>query len=178
MNKKIYSIFGKRPNIDINVYIDPASRMIGDVSIGKNSAVLYGTIIRGDDAPVNIGVEVAILENCIIEAPIGSPVKIGDYSLISHGAIIHGAVIETNVLVGIGAIVLDKSIIGRNSIIAAGSVVPPGKNYDEYSLIMGIPARRVRKVREEELEKMNEERKRVLEKSRHYAEMMSEEDKS
>lgn len=171
MRRNIIDIFGKKPIISAKVFIDPSSRIMGDVKIGRDSAVFYGTIIRGDDAPISIGVEVAILENCIIEAPANSPVEIGDYTLISHGAIIHGAKIGNNVLIGIGAIILDNAVIGSNSIVAAGSLVPPGKEYGEYSLIMGVPAKRIRDVKKNELQKLDEERRRVLDKSKYYSEI-------
>ena len=166
--KNIFELFGKKPKISPGVYIDPLARIMGDVEIDEGVAILFGTIVRGDDAPVKIGRNVAILENCVIEAPKNHPIYIGSESLVSHGAIIHGARIGRNVLIGIGAIILDGAEIGENSIVAAGSVVPPGKKYEPFSLILGAPAKKVRDVTEDELNIIHEERKRVLEKSRHY----------
>ena len=168
MKESIFGVFGKKPKIGIDTFVDPASRIVGDVSIGRNCAILYGTIIRGDDNSVRIGNNVAVLENCIIEAPEGHPVYIGDNSLISHGAIVHGAKIGYNVLIGIGAIILDGATIGDNSIIAAGTVIPPGKKIESYTLVVGVPGKPIRKVTAEELERASQEREKVLQKSKEY----------
>jgi len=166
--RNIYGFKGRKPIIGVDVYIDPMSRVIGDVEIGDYSVILFGSIIRGDDDRILIGRRVAILEHCIVEAPKGNPVYVGDETLISHGAIVHGAKVGKNVLVGIGAIILDGSNIGDNSIIAAGSLVPPGKDIPPNSIAMGIPAKVVREVTENDLEMVKGELEAVLEKSRYY----------
>ncbi len=168
MKSNIFSIFGKKPKIGGETFVDPASRIVGDVHIGRNCAILYGTVIRGDDDSVRIGNNVAILENCIIEAPEGHPVYIGDNSIISHGAIIHGAKIGYNVLIGIGAIILDGASVGDNSIVAAGTVIPPGKRIENNMLVIGVPGKPIRKVTAEELERVYIEREKVLQKSKEY----------
>lgn len=168
MKSNIFSVFGKKPKIGRDTFIDPSSRIVGDVHIGRNCAILYGTVIRGDDDSVRIGDNVAILENCIIEAPEKYPVYIGDNSIISHGAIIHGAKIGYHVLIGIGAIILDGASIGDNSIVASGAVIPPGKKIESNMLVVGVPGKPVREVTAEELERVASERERVLQKSKVY----------
>ena len=158
----------KRPKIGKDVFIDPYARIFGDVSIGNCTSILFGSIIRGDDDKVVIGNNVAVLENVVIEAPKGKPVKIGDGTLVSHGAIIHGAVIGKNVLIGIGAIVLDGAVIEDNCIIGAGSIVTPNSKVPARSLVLGSPGRVVREVSDEELRNLAIELSRVLNKSKVY----------
>ncbi len=147
-----------------SVFVDPMARVMGDVVIGEGSAVLYGTIIRGDDDRVIIGNNTVILENSLIEAPVGKPVIIGDNVLVSHAAIIHGARVSNGALVGIGAIVLDEAVIGENAIIAAGAVVPPGKTVPAETIVAGVPAKPVRKVNESDLSMVRRELQAVLRK--------------
>lgn len=163
---------GKAPKIHSSAFIDPQARVLGDVIIGENSVVMFGAIIRGDDAPVKIGNNVVVLENCIIEAPKDEPVIIGDWSLISHGAIVHGATVGAKVLIGIGAIVLDKAIIEEESIVASGAVVPPGSKVNKRTLVGGIPAKPLREVKDEDLKRVLKEVKRVIDKSRYYRETL------
>ena len=161
----------KKPVIGRNVFLDPSSRVIGDVLIDENSAVLYGAIIRGDEDKVIIGKNVAILENVIIEAPLGNPVKIGNGTLISHGAIVHGAKIGSGTLIGIGAIILDGSVVGDNSIVGAGAVITPHSVIPSFSLVLGIPGKVIKSVSEEDIKKVEEEVNRVLKKSLKYKEI-------
>ena len=158
----------KKPKVDASVFLAPSSWIIGDVTIKKGSGVWNGAVIRGDDDSVFIGERSTILENCIIEAPVGSPVRIGDDAIISHGAIVHGAHIADKVLIGIGAIILDGAKVGYDSIIGAGSVVPPKAVIPPNTLALGTPAKPVRGVRDEERKNVNLERKRVISKASQY----------
>lgn len=99
----------KKPKMDDSVFAAPGSWMIGDVSIDREANIWTGAVIRRDDDSVNIGARTSVLENCVIEAPTGFPVEIGDDTIISHGAIVHGAKIGYKVLLVIGAIVLEGS---------------------------------------------------------------------
>lgn len=98
-----------------------------------------------------------VLENCVIEAPEGKPVVIGQGAIVSHGAIIHGGEVGPRVLVGIGAIVLDGATVGEKAIIGAGAVVPPGSEVPPKVMVLGIPGKQVREVSEEELKVLFEE---------------------
>lgn len=118
--------------------------------------------------PWFVGKRTTVLKQCLIEAPMGTPVRIGEDALISHGAIVHGAQIGDRALVGIGAIVLDGVKVGEGSIIGSGALVtsrtevPPGK------LVLGIPGKVVRDVRESDFEMVKREHKRTLAKAEKY----------
>ena len=159
---------GKRPRVHDSVFLAPGSWVIGDVTIGEGSNIWTGAIIRGDDDTVEIGARTTVLENCIIEAPTGSPVKIGDDTIISHGAMVHGATIGSNVLVGIGAIVLDKARVGDGAIVGSGALVSPGKEVPDNQLAIGIPAKPLREVKDGEREMVAKEHERTNSKAEKY----------
>lgn len=159
---------GKKPKVDESVFLAPGSWVIGDVTIKEGANVWNGAVIRGDDDTVEIGAKVTVLENCIVEAPTGSPVNICDEAIVSHGAIVHGATIGARALVGIGAIVLDGAEVGEGAIIGSGAVVPPRAVIPTNTLALGIPAKSLRGVRGSEREAVDRERERVLSKVEKY----------
>ena len=139
---------GKKPVIDKDAIVDSTAIIMGNVFIEKGVTIWPHAVIRADDEEIVIKKDAAVLEKAFIEAP--KKVIIGKGSVISHGAIVHGSIIEENVLVGIGAIVLEVNV-GKNSIIAAGSVVT--KDVEEGSMVAGIPARKIRRVDEKDIKK-------------------------
>jgi len=148
----IKSFNGKSPKIHESVYISENVSIIGDVEIGENSSVWFGTVIRGDVCNIKIGKNSNVQDNAVIHVNYDLPSILGDFVTVGHSAVIHGAVIGDFVLVGMGAIVLDNVKVGRNVIIAAGSVVPPRMEIPDGVMVMGVPAKIVRALREEELE--------------------------
>ncbi len=148
---------GKAPRLGRDVFIDPGARVIGDVSLGDGVAVLFAAVVRGTDDSVSIGSGTAILEHALVEAPEGHPVRIGERVLISHGAIVHGAVVGDGSLIGIGARVLDGAVVGPGSIVAAGAVVPPGKTVPPGMIVAGVPARPLRSATSSDLERVARE---------------------
>jgi len=130
-------------------YLHPKAEVVGDVSIGDGSSVWAFAVIRGDEGRIIIGKNVSVQEHCIIH---GEGVGIGDNVTIGHSAVVHGARIGSNVLVGIGAIVLDGAEIGDWVVIGAGAVVPPGMKVKPNSLVLGIPAKVARELNEEDRE--------------------------
>ena len=130
-----------------NVKIDKSARIakqsiiFGDVTIGRDSCVLYYAVIRGDDAPVIIGAETNIQENCTIHVSHNMPVHIGNNITIGHNAVIHGCTIGDRTLIGMGTIILDGAKIGTDCIIGAGSLVTKNTVIPDGSLVMGSPRR-------------------------------------
>ena len=164
----------KKPKIDASVFLAPGSFVIGEVTIAEGTGIWNGAVVRGDDDSVEIGARATVLENCIVEAPVGSPVKIGDGAIVSHGAIVHGATIGDEVLVGIGAIVLDGATVGKGAIIGAGAVVPPRTVIPPNTLALGIPAKPAREVRDGEREFVFKERQRLTSKVEKYKKIFAE----
>lgn len=159
---------GKKPRVDGSVFLAPGSWVIGDVTLKEGVNIWTGAIIRGDDDTVEIGARTTVLENCVIEAPTGCPVTIGEDTIVSHGAIVHGAKIGSGVLIGIGAIVLDAAEVGDGAIVGSGALAPPRAVIPPNYLALGIPARPVREVRNGEREMVTREHERTLSKAVRY----------
>jgi len=163
--------YGRRPKVDESVFLAPGSWIIGDVTLKERVNVWTGAIIRGDDDTVVVGARTTVLENCVVEAPTGLPVSIGDDTIISHGAIVHGAKVGSRVLIGIGAIVLDGAEVGDGAIVGSGALVPPRAVIPQNHLALGVPAKPVREVRDAEREMVAREHERTLAKAEKYKEI-------
>lgn len=116
---------GLSPRIAEGAYVDPAALLIGDVRVEERAGIYPGAVLRADESTIEIGKGSFVLDLALIEAPSGCPVTIGENTIISHGAMIHGCTIGENCVIGIGAIVLERANVGDGCIIAAGSLVPP-----------------------------------------------------
>jgi len=137
---------GKKPKIGKNCFIAETAVLIGDVVLGDNCNIWYGAVLRGDLAPIIIGKNCNIQDNCTLHVDTDVPVMMGDRVTVGHGAIIHSAVVEDNCLIGMGAVLLDKCRIGRGSIVGAGSLVTQGKDIPAFSLVMGVPGKPVKEL--------------------------------
>ncbi|NFI57053.1 MULTISPECIES: gamma carbonic anhydrase family protein [unclassified Clostridium] len=140
------------PNISEGVYISETSVIIGDVVIKENSNIWFGAVLRGDEQSISIGCETNIQENVVIHGDGDNNVIIGNGVTIGHGAIIHGCAIGDNVLIGMGTIILNGAKISKNSIVAAGSLITQNKEFEDGSLILGNPAKVIRKLTPEEIQ--------------------------
>lgn len=146
---------GKKPVIGERVFLAEGARLIGDVEIGDDSSVFYNSVIRADLAEIRIGKRTNIQDNVTIHLSTDVGVHVGNNVTVGHNAVLHACTIEDNVLVGMGAIVMDGSRIRKNSVVAAGSLVPQNKEYPEGSLIVGSPARVARQLTDDEIRKFN-----------------------
>ena len=143
---------GVMPTIEDNVFIAPGAMVIGDVTIREGASVWYNTVIRADTAPIVIGRHTNIQDNCTLHVDSDAPLTIGDACTIGHGAIIHGATIGDQVLVGMKAVVLSHAHIGPRTIVGACALVGEHKDIPEGVLMLGIPAKYARELTEAELE--------------------------
>ena len=131
----------KNIKISEDALIAKQSVIVGDVTVGRDSCVLYYAVIRGDEAPVTIGDETNIQENCTIHVSHNKPVHIGNNVTVGHNAVIHGCTIGDRTLIGMGAVILDGAKIGSDCIIGAGSLVTKNTVIPDGSLVMGSPAK-------------------------------------
>lgn len=152
MKENLFSFNGISPEIAEDVFIAPGAKIIGDVVIGKESSVYYNAVIRGDIASVRIGEKTNIQDNVTIHLSQGRGVVIGNHVSIGHNAVVHACIIEDCSTIGMGAVVMDGARIRKHSIVGAGSIVTAGKDFPEYSLILGTPARYVRELTAEEVQ--------------------------
>jgi len=148
----IVSFQNSRPKIHETVFIAETAVVIGDVEIGEDSSVWYGSIIRGDVNYIRIGARTNIQDACVLHVSAKThPTVLEDEITLGHRVTLHGCYVETGSLVGIGAIVLDGARIGKNSLIGAGSLVTPNTQIPPRSLVLGSPARVVRQLSDEEV---------------------------
>lgn len=146
------SFEGKRPKVHKSVFLAPSSVIVGDVSIGQDSSVWFNVTLRADIYPIKIGKASNVQDGTIFHVTAGKyPVIVGDKVSIAHGVMVHGCVIEDECLIGMRATILDGAKIGHHSIIAAGALVTEGMQVPPYSVVMGVPGKVVRKVRPDEL---------------------------
>lgn len=134
--------------------LSPFATIVGDVTLGDEVSVFAGAHIRGDAAPIAIGARTNIQENCSLHVSGGTPLTIGEGVTVGHGAIVHGCTIADHVLVGMGSIVMDDAEIGEYSLVGAGALVTERKKFPPRSLIIGSPARAVRTLTDDEIDRL------------------------
>lgn len=148
----VYEFLGKSPQFDDTVFVAPSADIIGDVTLGTESSVWFNVTLRGDVNWIKIGDRSNVQDNsCIHVMNQTGPTQIGNEVTIGHNAMVHGCTIHDRVLVGIHATVLDEAVIESDVIIAAGSLVPPGRRLESGYMYMGSPVKQTRKLTEEEI---------------------------
>ena len=145
---------GITPRVHDSVFVAPGAMLIGDVTIGEESSVWFNCVLRGDLEPIRIGCRTNVQDGAIIHMDREMPCLIGDDVTIGHGAILHSCIIGNDALIGMGAILLSGSVIGERAIVAAGALVREGQEIPPDALAMGVPAKVVRDVTEDELERV------------------------
>lgn len=141
-----------QPVLGKEVYIARTSYVGGDVRIGDRSTIMHHVMIRADIAPIRIGAHVNIQDGTVVHTPRGTPLDIANDVGVGHRAVVHCRRIGTRSLIGIGAILLDDVEIGRECVVAAGTVVPPRTVIPDGSVVMGLPGRVVRSVTQADLD--------------------------
>lgn len=143
---------GVTPTIEENVFIAPGAMIIGNVTIREGASIWYNAVVRGDSAPIVIGRRTNIQDNCVLHVDADAPLTIGDECTVGHGAIVHGATVADQVLVGMNAVVLSHAHVGTRTIVGASTLVGEHKNIPEGVLVLGVPARVARSLSIEEME--------------------------
>lgn len=141
----------QKPVIDPSVFVAHNATVLGNVTIGAESSVFFGAVLRAESASIKIGQRTNIQDNCVLHVDEGAPMDIGDDVTVGHGAILHGCTIGSNSLIGMGAIVLNGAQIGQNCIIGAGALVSQGAVIPDGSMVLGVPGRVKRSLTEEEI---------------------------
>lgn len=150
-----YEFEGKRPQVDPGAFVHPEAVLIGDVIIEEGAYIGAGAVLRGDIGHVRVGRGSNVQENCVIHTFPDKPATLHPDVHVGHGSILHGCEICSMVLVGMGSIVADGVIVRSRSLIGAGSFVPFGMEIPEGSLVMGSPARVVKPISQEQLERIS-----------------------
>lgn len=149
----LYEVDGKRVVTPAsgNYWVADTARVIGNVELGEDVSIWYGSVVRGDNDAIRIGAGSNIQDNCMLHVDPGFPIDIGEDVSIGHMVMLHGCTIGRGSLVGIGAIVLNGANIGEQCLIGAGSLIPEGKVIPARSLVMGAPGKIVRELTDADL---------------------------
>jgi len=160
------------PTIPSSVFIAPSADVIGDVEIGEDSSVWFGTVIRGDVHTIRIGTRTNIQDLSMLHVTRKThPLVIGNEVTVGHHVTLHGCTVKDRVLVGMGAVVLDGAVIGAQSIVGAGSLVTQGMQIPSGSLVFGNPAKVKRSLKAEELSFLAESAQNYVDLAGHYRAM-------
>lgn len=148
----IYQIGDKQPQLPPQgeYWIAPTATVLGDVILRKDASVWFGVVIRGDNDPITIGERSNIQDNSVLHTDEGVPLTVGADVTVGHKAMLHGCTVGDNSLIGIGATVLNRAVIGKNCIIGAHALIPEGKAIPDNSLVVGAPGRVIRTLGEAE----------------------------
>ncbi|MFJ6636110.1 gamma carbonic anhydrase family protein [Streptomyces sp. NPDC091376] len=148
----ISGVGGKEPHIAPEAFTAPTSVVIGEVTMEAGASVWYHTVLRADCGPIVLGADSNIQDNCTVHVDPGFPVTVGERVSVGHNAVLHGCTVEDDVLVGMGATVLNGAHIGAGSLVAAQALVPQGMRVPPGSLVAGVPAKIRRELTDEERE--------------------------
>ena len=150
----IYQLDDMQPTLHESVWIADSAQVIGQVTLGESSSVWFGAVVRGDTAAIHVGRGSNIQDGSVLHADEGLPLVIGENVTVGHQVMLHGCTIGDGSLIGIQAVVLNGAKIGKNCLVGAGALVTEGKEFPDYSLIIGAPAKAVRTLSEEDIARL------------------------
>ena len=164
----IYEVDGKAPTIHDSVYVADGATVIGDVTLGADVSLWTGAVLRGDNDWIKVDTRTNVQEGAVLHADPDFPLHVGENVTIGHQAMLHGCTVGDGALIGIQAVMLNGAVIGKNCLVGAGAVVTEGKSFPDNSLIIGAPARALRKVTPELLAIMQRDNADYVARARRY----------
>lgn len=147
---KTHNYGERKPKIAPTAFIAEGARIIGGVEIGDKASILFNTVLRGDINDIKVGACSNIQDNSTLHVADEWPCIVGEYVTVGHGVNLHGCVIEDEVVVGMGAIVMNGVVVGRQSTIGAGALIPPNTKIPPRSLVIGVPAKVTKELSEQQ----------------------------
>lgn len=147
----IYEYDGRRPDIADDAYVAPSADVIGSVRLGARSSLWFQVVLRGDNDWIEIGADSNVQDGSVIHTDRGVPTRLGERVTVGHVALLHCCTVGDDSLIANGARVLDRVVIGRHCLIAAGALIPPDRTIPDGSVVMGSPGKIVREVTERDL---------------------------
>jgi len=150
LEKRLDTFLGKTPQIGKEVYVARGAVVVGDVTLGDHSSVWYNAVLRGDINRIVVGAYTNIQDGAVLHLEDDLPCVVGDYVTIGHSAIVHACTVGDETLIGMGSVILDGAIIGKQCLIGAKALVKQGAHIPDGSLVLGMPARIVRALTPEE----------------------------
>ena len=164
----IYEFDGVAPQIAGSAWVADSAQVMGNVVLGEDTSVWFGTVIRGDTDCITIGAGSNIQDASVLHADFGQPLVVGARVTVGHQVMLHGCTIGDESLIGIGAIVLNGAKIGRNCLVGAGALVTEGKEFPDGSLIVGSPAKAVRVLTPEQIEGLRQSAQHYIDNARRF----------
>lgn len=167
----LYKIDGIAPRLPHGGrwFIAPGAHVIGRVELEEDANIWFGCVLRGDNEWITIGARTNIQENSILHTDMGFPLTIGADCTVGHGVILHSCIIAENTLIGMGATILNGAKIGRNCLVGANTLVTEGKEFPDNSLIVGSPAKVIRTLGEDSVERNLQSAAHYVENARRYS---------
>ncbi len=164
----LYQIDEFKPAVAASAWVADSAEVIGKVTLGENSSVWFGVVVRGDNAPISIGAGSNIQDQSVLHTDHDKPLVIGENVTIGHQVMLHGCTIGDGSLIGIQAVVLNGAKIGKNCLVGAGSLVTEGKEFPDGSMIFGSPAKAVRQLSPEQIEGLKMSAESYIANARRY----------
>ena len=148
-----YALQDWRPELppEGEYWVAPNASLIGRVRLAKGASIWFGSVLRGDNDWITIGENTNIQDLCVLHTDPGILLTLGSNVSVGHAAVIHGAIVGDNSIIGMGATPLNRSKIGKNSIVGANALIPEGKEFPDNSLIVGVPGKAVRSISEQDV---------------------------
>jgi carbonic anhydrase/acetyltransferase-like protein (isoleucine patch superfamily) len=166
---KLYEFQGKTPQVHPSCFLAAGSRIIGDVVLEEGVSVWFNVVIRGDVERIRIGKNSNIQDNVVIHVThFANPTQIGENVTVGHGAILHGCTVKDGALIGMNSVVLDRAVIGKGSLVAAGAVVTPNTHIPDGMLAAGVPAKVLRHLSDAEHAMVEEGSANYIMYTKHY----------
>jgi carbonic anhydrase/acetyltransferase-like protein (isoleucine patch superfamily) len=151
-----------------SAFIAESAIVLGDVTLDEHSSVWFNAVLRGDEAPIRIGRRTNIQDGAVLHADRGFPCFVGDGVTVGHNAIVHGCRVEDDVLIGMGSVVMNGSVIGHHSIVGVGAVVTEGTTIPPHSLVLGVPARVARELASEDADRITQAAEHYVQNAARY----------
>lgn len=164
----LYELDGTAPQVAASAWVADSAQVMGNVSVGEDASVWFGTVVRGDCESIAIGAGSNVQDASVLHADVGKPLVIGERVTVGHQVMLHGCTIGDESLIGIGAVVLNGARIGRNCLVGAGALVTEGKEFPDGSMILGSPAKAVRQLTPEQMAAIRQSAQHYIDNARRF----------
>jgi carbonic anhydrase/acetyltransferase-like protein (isoleucine patch superfamily) len=166
----VYEFNGMKPQLHPSVYVAPGAQLIGNIIAEEGATIWFNAVLRGDNDLIKIGKGSNIQDGTIIHVDAGYPVTIEENVTVGHNVILHGCTVKKGALIGMGATILNGAVIGEGALVAAGAVVGEGKVIEPGMLVAGVPAKPLKKLTDENINRMQSGVNHYIEKGKLYGE--------
>jgi carbonic anhydrase/acetyltransferase-like protein (isoleucine patch superfamily) len=172
----LYALDDWRPELPAHgeYWIAPNASLIGRVRLAKGTSIWFGSVLRGDNDWIEVGKNTNVQDLCVLHTDPGIPLRLGANVSVGHGAVVHGAIVGDNCIIGMGATLLNRAKIGKNSIVGANALIPEGKEFPDHSLIVGVPGKVVRTIAEQDVPMLLMNARIYCDRSQRYREELKE----